>query len=145
MFLSNLLKKISFPISNIAVLRNTWRYQFLSEFPLVGWIVTISIPKFKAVTGVFLCCLFPCKMCIPKCHWNNIRHIEEGILSKMYPWTKVWNSFSETVMPLLGSVAREAVRANKDPVEIGSYDAVKIQNEILEGTYSKCKDILKFE
>jgi hypothetical protein len=63
----------------------------------------------------------------------------------MYPWTKVWNSFSETVMPLLGSVAREAVRANKDPVEIGSYDAVKIQNEILEGTYSKCIDILKFE
>jgi hypothetical protein len=42
-------------------------------------------------------------------------------------------------------VAREAVRANKDPVEIGSYDAVKIQNEILEGTYSKCIDILKFE
>jgi hypothetical protein len=57
--------------------------------------------------------------------------------------SSVWNSFSETVLPLISSVAREAVRTNKDPVSLSNYDSVKIQNEILEGTYSKYTDYLK--
>jgi hypothetical protein len=51
--------------------------------------------------------------------------------------SNVWNNFEETVMPLLGGVAQQAVRENKDPVDIGNYDSVKIQTEILECTYSK--------
>lgn len=51
--------------------------------------------------------------------------------------SKVWNNFEETVMPFLGGVAKEAVKTNRDPLDIGDYDSVKIQTEILEGTYSK--------
>jgi hypothetical protein len=57
--------------------------------------------------------------------------------------SSVWNSFNETVLPLISSVAREAVRTNKDPVSLSNYDSVKIQNEILEGTYSKYTEYLK--
>ena len=51
--------------------------------------------------------------------------------------SKVWNDFEGTVMPYLGGVAQEAVRTNKDPMNIGKFDSVKIQNEILDGTYSE--------
>ena len=51
--------------------------------------------------------------------------------------SNVWNKFAETVMPLLGGVAQQAVRDNRDPVEIGKHDSHKIQKEILENTYSK--------
>jgi hypothetical protein len=51
--------------------------------------------------------------------------------------SQVWNSFDATVLPLCGGVAQEAVRTNRDPLEIGDYAAVKIQTEILENTYSK--------
>ena len=51
--------------------------------------------------------------------------------------SNVWNNFETTVMPFLGGLAKQAVRTNKDPSEIGAYDSVKIQDEILNGTYSK--------
>ncbi len=51
--------------------------------------------------------------------------------------SNVWNSFETTVMPFLGGLAKQAVRTNKDPSDIGAYDSVKIQDEILNGTYSK--------
>jgi hypothetical protein len=51
--------------------------------------------------------------------------------------SNVWNNFDVTIMPLLGGVAQEAVKTNKDPLEIGDYESVKIQTEILESTYSK--------
>ena len=51
--------------------------------------------------------------------------------------SNVWNNFETTVMPFLGGLAKQAVRTNKDPSDIGAYDSVKIQDEILNGTYSK--------
>ena len=51
--------------------------------------------------------------------------------------SEVWNNFSSTVLPLCGAMAQEAVRANRDPKEIGEYDSVIIQKDILESTYSK--------
>jgi len=41
------------------------------------------------------------------------------------------------VMPYLGGVARNAVLNNRDPKELGDFDSVKIQKEILEATCSK--------
>jgi hypothetical protein len=51
--------------------------------------------------------------------------------------SRVWNDFEGTVMPFLGDVAKQAVRTNRDPTDIGVFDSVAIQKEILNGTYSK--------
>jgi predicted secreted protein len=51
--------------------------------------------------------------------------------------SQVWNNFGGTVLPLCGGVAQEAVRTNRDPIEIGDYDSVVIQKEILASTHSK--------
>ena len=51
--------------------------------------------------------------------------------------SRVWNDFEGTVMPFLGDVAKQAVRTNRDPKDIGVFDSVTIQKEILNGTYSK--------
>jgi len=38
--------------------------------------------------------------------------------------SQVWNNFGATVLPLCGGVAQEAVRTNRDPLEIGEHDSV---------------------
>jgi hypothetical protein len=50
---------------------------------------------------------------------------------------KVWNSFQETIVPRLGGDAREAVILNKDPADIGNFESVKIQSNILDSVYSE--------
>jgi hypothetical protein len=50
---------------------------------------------------------------------------------------KVWENFHETIMPMLGAEARQAVISNKDPLEMGNFEALKIQTVILESVYSK--------
>jgi C4-dicarboxylate transporter len=59
--------------------------------------------------------------------------------------SRIWNNFGETIMPLLGGVAREAVMSNRDPAGMSNFDAVKIQNEILECTYSEYYFIFFFK
>jgi hypothetical protein len=49
----------------------------------------------------------------------------------------VWERFGDSVLPKLGAEARDSVLTNKDPAEMGPYEAVKIQNQILEAVYSK--------
>jgi hypothetical protein len=51
--------------------------------------------------------------------------------------SQVWNNFSTTVLPLCGGVAQEAVRTNRDPLEIGEFESVMIQKEILQSVYGK--------
>ena len=51
--------------------------------------------------------------------------------------SRIWNNFGETVMPLLGGVAKAAVVANRDPNEMTQTESRKIQNDILESSYSK--------
>jgi hypothetical protein len=51
--------------------------------------------------------------------------------------SRIWNNFGETVMPLLGGVAKAAVVANRDPDDMTQTDSRKIQNDILESSYSK--------
>lgn len=50
----------------------------------------------------------------------------------------MWKNIGDTVMPLLGSESKAAVIANTDPAELGPYDSVKIQTDIIESAYSKC-------
>ncbi len=49
----------------------------------------------------------------------------------------VWNNFESSVMPFLSNETRSAVRANRDPKEIGNFESKKMQDEILEGLHSK--------
>jgi hypothetical protein len=51
--------------------------------------------------------------------------------------SQVWNNFGATVLPLCGGVAQEAVRTNRDPLEIGEHDSVLIQKDIISSTIRK--------
>lgn len=51
--------------------------------------------------------------------------------------SRMWNNFGETVLPLLGGVAKAAVVENRDPDQMTNTESRKIQNDILEGSYSK--------
>ncbi len=51
--------------------------------------------------------------------------------------SQVWNNFGAIVLPLCGSVAQEAVRTNRDPLEIGEHDCVLIQKDIISSTIRK--------
>jgi len=51
--------------------------------------------------------------------------------------SQVWNNFGATVLPLCGGVAQEAVRTNRDPLEIGEHDSVLIQKDIIASTIRK--------
>jgi len=58
--------------------------------------------------------------------------------------SQVWNNFEGTVMTYLGAVAQQAVRTNRDPKELGNFDSVAIQKEILAGLYSKLNLLNKY-
>jgi hypothetical protein len=51
--------------------------------------------------------------------------------------SRMWNNFGETVLPLLGGATKAALVANKDPAQMTKTESRKIQNDILESSYSK--------
>jgi hypothetical protein len=51
--------------------------------------------------------------------------------------SRMWNNFGETVLPLLGGLTKAAVLANRDPAQMTKTESRKIQNDILESSYSK--------
>ena len=71
-------------------------------------------------------------------HGSGNRDNSSGVPPACVGFTsRMWNNFSETVLPLLGGVAKAAVLSNRDPAQMTKSESRKIQDDILESSYSK--------